>query len=315
MKPIIPFEPIAAAEIPLSGDWVFQVKWDGVRILVYKSISGTEVINRHLNNRTIQYPELLDTESYSKADSFILDGEVIALVDGKPSFHEVMKRDRLRGGAEIEIKKKEIPIIYMVFDCLYMNGVSMMDKPLYERQKMLRSIVKETEHIRLTENFEEGEGLLHAVKEQGLEGILCKDLHACYLPGGKDARWQKIKNYQDVIAVVCGYIQKGSGLRSLLLGLYDSDGQLHYIGKAGRGRYNAQDWKTIQHYLEKSKQAFSPFVKAIHEAKDCQWVSPIFTVKVQFLEWSESRTLRQPVLDSFVERNPLDCRFEKEGSQ
>ncbi len=199
MEPLIPFEPITADSIPVEGDWVFQVKWDGVRILVYKAGSETEVINRHLNNRTLQYPELMDTASYANADSFVLDGEVIALVDGKPSFHQVMKRDRLRGEAVIEHMKDEIPIIYMVFDCLYVNGESMMDKPLYKRQELLRTIISETEHVRITENFAEGEGLFQAVKEQGLEGIICKDLEAGYLPGGKDDRWQKIKIYQDYI--------------------------------------------------------------------------------------------------------------------
>ncbi len=311
MEPLIPFEPITADSIPVEGDWVFQVKWDGVRILVYKTGSETEVINRHLNNRTLQYPELMDTASYANADSFVLDGEVIALVDGKPSFHQVMKRDRLRGEAVIEHMKDEIPIIYMVFDCLYVNGESMMDKPLYKRQELLRTIISETEHVRITENFAEGEGLFQAVKEQGLEGIICKDLEAGYLPGGKDDRWQKIKNYQDVIAVVCGYIKNGSRIRSLLLGLYGPDNQLYYIGKTGRGRYSERDWKTIQAYLEKGEQVNCPFANSVKDAKNCQWISPIYTVKIQFLEWSESKTLRQPVLDSFVERNPLDCRFEE----
>ena len=314
MEPLIPFEPITANDIPGEGDWVFQVKWDGVRILVYKSGSATEVINRHLNNRTLQYPELLNTGVYSNADSFILDGEVIALVDGKPSFHQVMKRDRLRGRATIEHMKDEIPIIYMVFDCLYVNGQSMLDKPLYKRQEMLRKIITESEHVRITENFEEGEGLLRAVKEQGLEGIVCKDLQAGYLPGGKDSRWQKIKNYQDVIAVVGGYIKNGGRIRSLLLGLYSSDGQLYYIGKAGRGRYSEREWKTIQAYLEKAEQTNSPFAHPVKDAKTCQWINPIYTVKIQFLEWSESRTLRQPLVDSFMERNPLECRF-REGER
>ena len=312
MEPLIPFEPISAVHIPVDGDWTYQVKWDGVRILVYKSGSATEVINRHLNNRTLQYPELSHTDSYSKADSFILDGEVIALVDGKPSFHEVMKRDRLRGNATIENMKKEIPIIYMVFDCLYVNGQSVMDKPLHKRQELLRSILTETEYVRITDNFADGEGLLRAVKEQGLEGVVCKDLEAGYLPGGKDSRWQKIKNYQDVIAIVCGFIKKDGRIRSLLLGLYGVDDKLHYIGKAGRGRYSEREWKTIQAYLEKAEQADSPLAHSIKE-KNIQWVSPLYTVKVQFLEWSETRTLRQPVLDSFVERNPHLCRLE-EGS-
>ena len=311
MDPLIPFEPISAAHIPVEGDWTFQVKWDGVRILVYKSGAEIEVINRHLNNRTLQYPELARTKSYSKADSFILDGEVIALVNGKPSFHEVMKRDRLRGKAVIELMKDEVPIIYMVFDCLYMNGLSLMDKPLHERQRMLRSIITETEHIRITENFDEGEGLLRAVKEQGLEGIVCKDLHSGYLPGGKDSRWQKIKNYLDVIAVVCGFIKQGTRIRSLLLGLYGKDNKLYYIGKAGRGRYSDKEWQTIQAYLEQAEQPNSPYGHPLKEARDCRWLSPIYTVKIQFLEWTASKTLRQPVLDSFVERKPLECRFEE----
>lgn len=310
MDPVKPFEPISAEVIPSGEEWIFQVKWDGVRMLAYKLDDEVELVNRNLNNRTKQYPELTDLDTYCSASSVILDGEIIALHNGKPSFHEVMKRDRMNRSPFIMDAIKERPIIYMIFDILYLDGKWVIEEELEERQRLLSSIIKPTDYVQVVENFRDGEALYKAVMEQNLEGIVAKDLHKPYALNGKDGRWRKVKFYKDLIAVVGGYLLKGSELQSLALGLYDSSGKLHYIGRAGKGCYTLEGWKVIQQFMEKASQSQNPFSTKMGQAKQYQWVQPIYTVKVSYLEWTESMTLRQPLLESFVEHDPKKCLME-----
>ena len=312
MDPIKPFEPISADIIPSGKEWIFQVKWDGVRMLVYKVDGEVKLVNRNLNNRTKQYPELTDLSNYCSASSVILDGEIIAMNEGKPSFHEVMKRDRMNRSELIHLAIEERPVIYMIFDILYLDGKWVIDEELAERQKLLSSIITPTEFVQIVENFSDGVALYEAIQTQGLEGMVAKDLRKPYSLNGKDGRWQKVKFYQDLIAVVGGLLIKGSELQSLALGLYDSSGQLHYIGRVGKGRYKHEEWKIIKQFLEKVSQSENPFETKMSNNRKFQWVQPIYTVKVTYLEWTESMTLRQPLLESFVERDPKKCLMEYE---
>ncbi|MDB5052920.1 MAG: ligase [Bacilli bacterium] len=108
LEPVIPFEPIRSNSIPEGSVWIHQIKWDGVRVLTYYDGFKCRLFNRKLNERTNQYPELLDVKSYCHSDSVILDGEIIALgSDGKPSFHEVMRRDGSGGWNEWYKQKRK----------------------------------------------------------------------------------------------------------------------------------------------------------------------------------------------------------------
>lgn len=310
LEPIEPFEPLSSQDLPEGENWIYQVKWDGVRMLVYLFDKTIKLINRNLNDKTCQYPELLNRQLYCTAESFILDGEIIALKKGKPSFHEIMKRDRLTHDLSIASAVTEIPVYYMVFDCLYLNGKWLTEESLDVRQQILRSVIKQSEMIQIVENFHDGDSLYTAIKSEGLEGVVAKDVTKPYAIGGKDGRWLKIKNYQDLIAVVGGVIFKGQQLSSLALGLYDQEGNLHYIGRVGRGNYKAAEWKAIQNFISDYIQEYSPFANKTEHQKKMKWITPLFTVKVRYLEWTTSFTLRQPVLESFVKANPADCRFD-----
>jgi bifunctional non-homologous end joining protein LigD len=124
MEPIIPFEPIRSANIPIDGSWIYQIKWDGVRILTYFDGTGCRLFNRRINERTYHYPEISNVSTYSSARSFILDGEVIALApDGQPSFHEVMRRDGLRRMNRVQQVMQDVPIYYIHReDALFKRG-------------------------------------------------------------------------------------------------------------------------------------------------------------------------------------------------
>lgn len=201
LQPITPFEPILADQLPIGSQWLAQIKWDGVRMLSYSDGNSSELINRRGNYRTAQYPELTDVSAYCKADSVILDGEIIALKDGKPSFHEVMRRDSLKNGSTISVVRHQVPVIYMIFDILFYNGQSTIDQPLFTRQQLLSDILLPHPHVQAVPSYTDPAELFAAAQSQSLEGIICKDINSTYAPGGKDKRWQKRKIISDITAV------------------------------------------------------------------------------------------------------------------
>jgi len=307
MQPIKPFEPISTEEIPTGSSWVGQVKWDGVRVLTYYNGSEVKLYNRRLNERTRHYPELIDIKKYCKANSVILDGEVIALKDGKPSFYTVMKRDGITNFDNVTLLSKAVPITYMIFDVLYYNDKWINNQSLNERQQILTKIISPGPHIQLVENFSDPKTLYEIVKKQDLEGVVVKDLTSTYLINGKDGRWRKKKYFRDLIAVVGGVTLRGSTVNSLLLGLYDSQGRLRYIGHAGTGKLTQEDWRTLTQNIQPLIQTEMPFANRPPRYKESIWLKPLLTVKVNFTQWLEGHTLRQPSIQAFVKADPKEC--------
>lgn len=309
MKPIVPFEPISTETIPTGPSWVGQVKWDGVRVLLYYDGQKIQLYNRKLRQRTYHYPELQEVSQFCRARSVILDGEIIALKDGKPSFSEVMKRDGLTDLKKVGSVARVIPITYMVFDLLYLNGQWVTSWPLEKRQQALAENLLPHDHVQLVENFSDAQALFAAVKEAGLEGVVIKDLNSTYAIGGKDGRWRKKKNYQDLIAVVGGVTFRGPVVNSLLLGLYDGEGRLWYIGRAGTGKLSQGDWETLTQVIGSLKQEESPFVHQPSPRQRAMWLKPYLTVKVRFTEWLAGWRLRHPSIQAFVQARPQECKL------
>lgn len=314
LSPLVPFEPVNTNVFPAGDSWIAQIKWDGVRILTYKDGETVKLINRKLHDRTGQYPELVNTAEYASADSFILDGEVISLTGGKPSFHDVMRRDGLRKLQNLPVVRRQVPVTYMIFDILYCNGEWVADRPLRERQELLQQVVRPNETVQLVANFPDPEELFRVVRDHGLEGIVVKDLDSKYLVGGKDKRWMKKKVIQDLIAVVGGVTKRSGTVNALLLGLYDEKGQLWYIGHAGTGKLTQEDWRGITRMAETLAVEERPFINAPERMKDACWLQPNFTVKINYLEWTPGRSLRQPSIQAVLKTPPAECTFNQNSS-
>lgn len=308
IKPIKPFEPMNTLEIPTEENWIGQVKWDGTRILVYSTDNKVQIFNRNLNERSKQYPELLIPEVYSKKKKFIIDGEVIALKNGVPSFYEVMKRDRIKNIEKNKEVFDNIPIAYMVFDILSIDDKWITHLPLSERQKILSEMIIPTRHINIVENFTDTKALFDACIENDLEGVVFKDLNSTYSVNGKDKRWLKKKKNQDTIAVIGGVTIKNSLVNSLHLGLYNDQNQLIYIGSVGSG-LSDKDWLDFTKSIISTIRKESPFEN--FDVKDNVWLEPLFTVKVHFLEWINRKKLRHPTIEAFVSIEPEKCRFDQ----
>ncbi|WP_410513732.1 RNA ligase family protein [Paenibacillus sp. BR2-3] len=311
LQPVTPFEPVITEQLPVGDSWIAQIKWDGVRMLSYYDGVSAELINRRGNRRTLQYPELTDITAYCKASSVILDGEIIALNSGKPSFHEVMRRDSLRKEAAIRAAKDQIQVMYMVFDILYCNGKWTLDQPLSSRQLLLAEMLLPHPNVQLVPSYQNPAELLSAARTNGLEGILCKDISSTYTPGGKDKRWLKRKIISDVNAVAGGVTFRDGRVNAFLLGLYDEDGRLHYIGHAGSGRFNVEEWRKVTaEALDLATTESMPFTTLPPRYSGALWIKPQLVFKVHFLEWNSSGTLRQPVIQASVHIPAQECRFK-----
>jgi bifunctional non-homologous end joining protein LigD len=310
-KPILPFEPVSTDEWPVGTHFTSQIKWDGVRMLLYFDGSTTKLINRRLNDRTLQYPELTNPQAFCSANSVILDGEIIALSDGKPSFYEIMKRDSARKSSTVTRAMHQVSITYMVFDILYLNGDWLLHLSLKERQNKLASIMKPNHLVQLVTNHDDMEALFAIVKQHELEGIVIKDLTSSYVINGKDKRWLKKKIFKDLYAVIGGVTYRGKIVNSLLLGLYDDQGQLWYIGHAGTGKLTVKDWQHVTDMVQSMTTQERLFINEPERSKDAVWITPQLVVKVSFMEWTHNKTLRHPSIQSFMNMDVSLCNFNQ----
>ncbi|PLR98733.1 non-homologous end-joining DNA ligase [Bacillus sp. T33-2] len=308
MDPIFPMEPASSESVPESDEWIAQIKWDGVRILTYFDNGAVRLFNRKKRERTLHYPEIVNIQGYCSAKSVILDGEVISLGEnGKPAFNEVMKRDGIRRLDRINMVRKIVPVTYMVFDVLFLNGEWIHNKPLLDRLNLLSEIIMPNEHIQCVSSGNDGGSLFRAVKEHGMEGIVMKQIDSPYLPGKKKDYWLKIKNYRDIIAVIGGFTLRNNIVNAILLGLYDDSGRLIYVGHTGTGKMTVQDWKDLTEVLRPSIVSNQPFANQPERHAQSVFVRPEITVKIKFAEWTDAGYMRQPSIEGFIEVPPAEC--------
>ncbi|XID92853.1 DNA ligase [Paenibacillaceae bacterium WGS1546] len=314
LAPVIPFEPVLASRCPEGERWIAQIKWDGVRMLAYFDGKDFRLVNRKRNDRTAQYPEFGDPAAYCRASSFILDGEFIAFNESRPSFREIMKRDSLRNQAGIGLAVRQVPVTYMVFDILYANGEWVTGKTLEERQRLMNELVIAGDRVQLCGNFPEPANLFGLMRKRNMEGIVCKSLDSAYALGGKDGRWRKLKITRDLVAAVGGATFSGGVVNSLLLGLYDEENRLHYIGHAGTGKLSGADWRELTERLVPLVSKRMPFALRPGRHKDAVWTAPGMAAKVRYMEWTAGGTMRQPSIQAFMPMaSPADCPIDQIG--
>lgn len=296
--PIPPMEPVKCDQAFDSEDHVFQVKWDGVRILTFYNGAEVTLQNRRLHNRDLQYPELRALSNLVK-HPVIIDGEVIALKDGKPSFPTVMRRDRAGSARAVSSLIHTIPISYMVFDILYYRNQSTTGLPWNQRHEILEDLFSQAAPpFHLVENFTEGKALFAEVQRMGLEGVVAKVKDSRYIPGGKSRLWQKIKNRPLLTCFIGGFTWRGQNANSLLLGVFDQD-QFLYVGRAGSGLKEDQ-WARLTQALLEEQTSSPPFVNPPKKT-GVTWVTPVHQAIVEYAEWTEETHLRSPVIKQVLQ--------------
>lgn len=235
---------------------------------------------------------------------------MVVLVEGVPNFDKLQQREHIVDPEKIKILSELILANYIVFDLLYLNGKSLMEKPLIERRKLLKGLFPLSENIIFSESYTNGKKLFSSVLKKGFEGIIAKEKESPYLPGERSEYWLKIKKFCDIDAVVCGYL-KGEGDRkgtfgSLVLGVYDK-GRMVHIGQVGSG-FSEKTARHIYRILTNIRSNKNPFDEIPYFKRKVFWVKPEFVIRVSYQELTKDNKLRIPVFKGIREdKGPDEC--------
>src|SRR3954447_2876914 len=287
------------ADLPADGDrYGFEVKWDGIRAIAYWRPGRLHVQTRNLTDVTARWPELRDLGRQLGSRSAVLDGEIIAFGEsGRPSFERLQSRMHLTGEAAIRRRAREVPATYVIFDLLWLDGESLMDRPYTERRAELDELGLQGPAWR-TPAYHRGDGaqLLRATREQGLEGIVAKRLDSRYEPGRRSGAWVKVKHTQRQELVVGGWLKGDMGradrLGALLVGHRDEHGCLRYVGQVGMG-YSDADRRDLRARLESRARDGSPFTGR-QPVANAIFAEPVLVAEIEFAGWTASGMLRHP---------------------
>ena len=294
------------ADLPRrEAEYGFEVKWDGIRAVVYSEPGRFRMESRKLSDITFQYPEVRPLGRDLGSRDAILDGEIVAFDEqGKPSFERLQQRMNLTNESQIKRRARQVPVAYVIFDLLYLEGRSLMGMTYEERRERLDALELRGPHWQ-TPAYHRGEGrpLLAATVDQGLEGVVAKRLDSCYEPGRRSGAWIKVKNRRRVELVVGGWLP-GEGSRekrigALLVGRRDDEGELIYAGRVGSG-FTENELDRVIAKLEPMRRKASPFADK-RTPKGSIFVEPRLKADVEYGEWTKEGILRAPVYKGLVE--------------
>ncbi len=283
-----------AGTLPTGAGWAYEFKWDGVRTLVDSSRSGLTLTSRLGNDVTIAYPELAGLAEV--ADDVLLDGEVVSLVDGRPSFSTLQSRMHVRRAVEARRLAAAAPVTYLAFDVLRLYGVDLTARTFAERRATLERLEVAGPHWTVSPLFDDGPATAQAATENGLEGVLAKRLSSVYRPGYRTTDWIKVRFSHRQEFVVGGWEHgeggRSGGIGALLLGVYEGD-RLVYAGQVGTG-FSAAALRSMDKRLRPYVVGSSPFVSMPPDVRGrpITWVRPEVVVEVEFAEWTVDGRLR-----------------------
>ncbi|QKG84377.1 hypothetical protein GXN76_07730 [Kroppenstedtia pulmonis] len=297
-----PMEPVTRKDIFQDTDFLYQVKWDGVRMIADNS-DTLRLINRRGNERTEQYCEIAEAIREVSLPTSVLDGEIVVLHEGKADFYRLLKRELASHPQKIANLRRDIPVVFIVFDCLMVQNEKLLQCPLAERQERLYELLSAHPHplIHYCDSFDDGIGLWKETEKRKWEGVVMKHRASLYHPGQKHPSWIKIKHFRHMIVYVAGVTFRGGIVNSLLLGKKEESGWV-YIGRAGSGldereRYLLTKW--VEHIKQPHPSVLNP---PRDRHREITWVKPALAVEVRYLDWTLSGTLRSPTIVGF--RNP-----------
>jgi bifunctional non-homologous end joining protein LigD len=305
-----------ARKLPGDGDWGFELKWDGVRALAFVAGGETRICARRGEDASRRYPELAAIGAAHPGE-LILDGEVVAFgEDGNPSFGRLQRRMGLTDEGRIRQRAGDTPVTYVAFDLLWLDGRSLLAEP-YEHRRALLADAGFDGPCWQAPGYHRGDGerLLGAVRERGLEGVVAKRLASPYRPGRRSPDWVKVQNRRRQELVIGGFMPGEGGragsLGSILVGYWDSTPEeaaaldrpqrLVYAGGVGTG-FTDDRRRELGALLEPLRRETSPFeagwdpqvkyAARIRERGPLRWVEPVVVCEVEFLAWTHEDTVR-----------------------
>lgn len=288
-----------------GADWLYEIKWDGVRAIAFLDGDHLRLQSRSLRDITACYPDLAGMAGAFKASRAVLDGEIVVLdQEGRSSFVRLQQRMNVVPDQGL---MAQYPVVYYVFDLLYLDGYDLRRVPLEKRKEALRAIflLGANDRVRYSEEqIDHGKELAGLAAERQLEGIIGKRRDSLY-ESRRSRAWLKIKTVQQAEAIIGGYTApRGSRpyFGSLVLGL-ERDGKLVHVGNAGSG-FTAASQREAWERLKSLRTDKSPFAGKTRTLQRAHWVKPILRARVKFVEWTNEQKMRAPVvLEVF---NPLD---------
>ena len=295
-----------------DSGWAVEVKWDGVRAIAYCRPGRLQLQTRNLNDVSAQYPEVRRIARALGSHDAVLDGEVVAFdEDGKPSFERLQQRIHQTDKNVVRRRMKTHPVVYVVFDLLYLDGHDLTGEPYARRRELLEGLGLSGESWQ-TPGYAVGHAkeLLAASKEQGLEGLMLKRLDSVYAPGKRTGAWLKVKNVSRQEFVIGGWTP-GEGRRkkhlgALLVGWFEQDDGkpvLRYAGKVGTG-FSAAELTALAARLAPLERETSPFAAGPKPPKGSTFVEPRLVAEVEFREMTSEGQLRHAAYKGLREDKP-----------
>ncbi|SOD73172.1 bifunctional non-homologous end joining protein LigD [Jatrophihabitans sp. GAS493] len=316
----------ARSDLPRGPGWLYEFKWDGIRALVDVHDGTARITTRNGNDVTIAYPEL-QTLGTDFSDA-LLDGEIVAFNNGRPSFESLQQRMNVQQAAPARALAAENPVAFIAFDLLRLYGVDLTGRELHERRETLQRLADgsidggtadggsadggsaASAAWSLSPAFDDPDAVSSAAHAHELEGVVAKRGDSRYHPGARSADWVKVKFIQRSEFVVIGWESAGdsaSRLSSLVLG-YFADGRLRVAGKVGSGLTNATA-RALQGQLVTDPRPAELGLKA-SPGRVLTRVQPRTVVEVSYSQWSndtDQARLRHPVF--------VGVRTDKDASE
>lgn len=287
-----------------SESHLFELLWEGLRAIVFVEGRSVRIQDRYGRDATARFPELATLHQRLPRSGTILDGVIVALnADGASDFSGLLPRLL----AVDESGSAQPHIAYHAFDVLYREAESVMDYTLRRRKELLRKIVRPGDRLAVPDDVQtDGVALFNAARQHGLRGIVAKELNASYSPRDRNRSWLTIRTFPQRNFVVGGFTYGGpfrgkkaakhrGPIESVLVGLYDDEGRLHFAGEAS-GSFRAGDLTATR--LDSITTTTCPFAEPPAVEKLVFWCRPQLAASVRFSEWTTDGTLRFPVLST-----------------
>lgn len=266
-------------EIPEDTNWIYDIKWDGWRILLHKMGDRIEVYTRHGNNVTTKFPELQHVRQSIMEDKVIIDCEGVVLRNGISVFDDFAYRGRLSNKDKIDQATITHPATFIAFDVLF-TGESILNKPLVERKEILNCIIKPSDKIQATPSIVgNGNEIFQLTKDKGMEGIVGKRVNSIYKTNHRSHDWLKYKHFKVIETVILGYKEYPF---TVLVGGQLSNGKFKPLANVEFG------------FKPEEKLALRKIAKQIITKVDkgTMWIEPILRCNVQYLEKTNTGSLR-----------------------
>jgi bifunctional non-homologous end joining protein LigD len=299
-------------DLPRGSGWTFEPKYDGMRVIADATARGARLVTRNGRDKSAQFPEVaaaLRALSARAGRTVTLDGEIVArgrrhgAAGGAASeFQHLQSRMHLRDAGEVARLAVESPATLVVFDMLRDGRTSLLTRPWTERRARLDALFESAADARdpaLVPSVTSARGttMLARARRAGWEGLIAKRTDARYRPGARSDHWLKLKLQFRAEFVVGGFTEPRKTrpfLGALLLGAYDEQGRLVYVGHTGGG-FDREGLRAMRERLERLERRTSPFVTPPRTNEPAHWVAPRLVVEVKFAEWTADAKLRQPI--------------------